>query len=116
MSRKRNYSWPRRDALIDDVLFDHGLGRDRALGLLEDLTAADADLEEAEEEVKRLRRVLLAIEANDLTEYEHHQPRRSDGLAPSATGGTKWLTPREIARNALDGLAYAEPSTPEDDR
>lgn len=41
---------------------------------------------------------LEAIEGNDLTQYEHHQPRR-DGQLPSVDGGTCWKTPREIARS-----------------
>lgn len=49
---------------------------------------------------------LEAIVRNDRSrEYEHHEKRPSDGKKPSeASSGTKWATPREIAKNALRAL------------
>lgn len=51
--------------------------------------------------------LLQTIVRNDTTVYEHHQPRRFDGLLPE--GGTIWLTPREMARHALQYLGAPVP-------
>jgi hypothetical protein len=53
--------------------------------------------------------MLLTIVRNDKTTYEHHEKRRWDGRDPSEDGGTIWLTPREMARNALRLLGEAVP-------
>lgn len=55
-----------------------------------------------EDETKQIVAMLQTIVRNDETRFEHHQPRRWDGKRP--TGGTIWLTPREMARRALDFL------------
>ena len=54
-------------------------------------------------ERERLRAALENIIRNDRSrEYEHHEKRPWDGKKPSEVGvGTRWLTPREIAKDAL---------------
>jgi len=53
------------------------------------------------EKIARLEAALRSCARSDKTTYEHHEPRRFDGLRPEDDGGTIWLTPREIARCAL---------------
>jgi hypothetical protein len=55
-----------------------------------------------------------AVRLNDTTRpYDHHQPRKSDGKRPreSNGGGSCFLTPREIADNALRRLAALSSSS-----
>ena len=60
--------------------------------------------------IAETRKCLEAIVRNDRSrEYEHHEKRPSDGKTPrEASTGTKWLTPREIARGALRALDAAD--------
>jgi hypothetical protein len=59
---------------------------------------------------EQLVKLLQAIVRNDETHFEHHQPRRWDGKAPSDVGsGSIWLTPREMARRALKHLGAPLP-------
>lgn len=52
--------------------------------------------------IAELVEALRACERNDKTAYEHHEPR-PDGKKPSRGGGTIWMTPKEIANEALRG-------------
>ena len=53
--------------------------------------------------IHKLETALRHAARNDKTEYCHHEPRPWDGKTPREKGrGTRWLTPREIARQALD--------------
>jgi hypothetical protein len=54
---------------------------------------------------------LREIYRNDSTTYAHHQPRGFDGRKPDAFGGTIWLTPREIASNALRRVGLSAPDS-----
>jgi hypothetical protein len=56
-----------------------------------------------EEQIENMKQALNAIIENDKTQYGHHQPR-PNGDMPEKTGGTIWMTPREIARSALKDL------------
>ncbi|MDE2099044.1 MAG: hypothetical protein KGL39_17455 [Patescibacteria group bacterium] len=57
-------------------------------------------------QAETMRGALEIIVRNDRSrEYEHHEKRPWDGKKPSeASTGTKWLTPREIAKDALRAL------------
>jgi hypothetical protein len=49
--------------------------------------------------------LLRAIAMADKTTYRHHEPRKLDGKRPEEDGGgTIWLTPRELALNALRAM------------
>ena len=50
----------------------------------------------------QLPALLRTIAMNDRTTYEHHESRPRDGREPE--GGTIWLTPREMAIDALKAL------------
>lgn len=53
--------------------------------------------------VRKLEEALQRIIKNDNSYYDHHQAR-PDGKTPrEVDGGTKFLTPREIAIQALGG-------------
>lgn len=62
-------------------------------------------LDEAFDEIERLRTALRNATRNDRSRYNHHEPRPFDGKKPSP--GTIWLTPREIARGVLQEPALA---------
>lgn len=62
-------------------------------------------LDEAFDEIERLRTALRNAARNDRSRYNHHEPRPFDGKKPSP--GTIWLTPREIARSVLQEPALA---------
>lgn len=47
---------------------------------------------------------LETIVKNDGTEYDHHQPRYSDGELPTNHGGSCWVTPRETAKYLIRKL------------
>lgn len=54
--------------------------------------------------VAKYEAALRVIITNDKTHYQHHEPRPYDGRRPTgfALGaGTIFLTPREVAQNAL---------------
>lgn len=56
-----------------------------------------------DEEIRaQLPPLLRAIAMGDKTTYQHHEVRPRDGRAPE--GGTIWLTPRELALEALKAL------------
>ena len=61
-------------------------------------------IEELQERIALLEAALRSCARNDKTRYEHHEARPFDGRRPAqveGTAGTIWLTPREIARQAL---------------
>jgi len=68
-----------------------------------------------EGQLEGLVRALQNIVRLDATSYEHHQPRRWDGKTPDeVSGGTIWLTPREIARGWLKRLGAEVPDALEE--
>ncbi len=50
--------------------------------------------------IVKLQLALRNAARNDKSRYDHHEPRPWDGKKPDPDG-TIWLTPREIARHAL---------------
>lgn len=58
-------------------------------------------LVQAAEQGERYRDALHSIILADKTHYEHHEVRRGDGQPPKSDGGTCWLTPKQIASQAL---------------
>ena len=58
---------------------------------------------------EQLVRLFQEIVRNDATTYDHHQARRWDRKKPADAGGTIWLTPREMARQALRHLGAPIP-------
>jgi hypothetical protein len=68
-----------------------------------------ASLQSARSAAGALVEALTRVIANDKTTYRHHEARPSDGLTPrQADGGTIFLTPKEIARSALESWRAAE--------
>lgn len=68
-------------------------------------------LVKAQREINReqLVAMLQEIVRNDTTRYDHHEARRWDGRTPDSKGGTIWLTPKEMARQALRYLGEPQP-------
>ena len=60
--------------------------------------------------IEKLEAALRAVARNDQSHYSHHQRRHWDGKRPTEVGSTIWLTPREIARTALDEPTLATSS------
>lgn len=50
-----------------------------------------------------VREAFDSIRKNDTTQYNHHEPRKFDGMTPREAGlaGTRWAEPAEIAAAAL---------------
>lgn len=55
-----------------------------------------------------LAEALRKCQKNDKTYYKHHEARPYDGALPQESYGTCWLTPREIARQALEANGYGK--------
>lgn len=65
--------------------------------------------------IERLEEALRSAARNDSSLYRHHQTRSVDGKRPDKFGATIWLTPREIAREALGEPKLATVSDPDFD-
>lgn len=67
-------------------------------------------------DIKRddLIRMLQTIYRCDKTRYDHHEKRTWDGKLPEDEGGTIWLTPREMAGQALRFLGADIPDAIKD--
>lgn len=59
-----------------------------------------------------LAEALRKCQKNDKTYYKHHEARPYDGALPQENYGTCWLTPREIARQALEANGYGKKEEP----
>lgn len=84
--------------LANDAARGLGVECDGDLGFEAGKIREERDMLKAEN--KWLRGALERCARNDKTTYEHHEPR-PDGTRPKESGGTIFLTPREIASAAL---------------
>lgn len=62
---------------------------------------AASEIQELRSRLHEYEDVLRSIRLADKTSYRHHEPRKSDGKPPKEGGGTRWMTPRELATEAL---------------
>lgn len=84
----------------DEIAFSAEVSRCVSILAGEEITKLQSELQAAEARAALLAERMAHIIDVDKTCYRHHEAR-PDGKLPREDGGTIWLTPKEMAKNAL---------------